>query len=97
MRRLRDIHVWLVGYDMVSLSLYHILVLARFISSSSSSSKSIITILFIHLYFIPLLATYSVSLATYYIIIISLGNTNILLLHLLTKQHPKYSIYTLVT
>ena len=31
MRRLRDIHVWLVGYDMVSLSLYHILVLARFI------------------------------------------------------------------
>jgi hypothetical protein len=30
MRRLRDIHVWLVGYDMVSLSLYHILVLARF-------------------------------------------------------------------
>ena len=33
MRRLRDIHVWLVGYDMVSLSLYHILVLARFISN----------------------------------------------------------------
>ena len=33
MRRLRDIHVWMVGYDMVSLSLYHILVLvlARFI------------------------------------------------------------------